>query len=80
MGGAVDRVPPNQGCETLDGKLTHKQWDENDTESLLIVMMLKWGGGGGRSLQNAMRGEKFQKVQYDPPTTEERRAVGHVPI
>ena len=29
----VDSVSPDTGCEVLDGELTHKQWNENDSEN-----------------------------------------------
>ena len=41
----------------------------NGMKILLIVMISIFCSNGGRGLvQNAMRGEKFQKVQSDPPT------------
>ena len=39
LDGVVDSVPPDKGCEVLDGELTHQQWDENNSEILLIVTM-----------------------------------------
>ena len=37
------------GYEVLDGKLTHKQWYENESEDLANSddshTLLKWGGG-----------------------------------
>eukprot|EP00794_Sanderia_malayensis_P015578 gene15578-17152_t len=32
--GVVDNVPPDEGCEVLDGELTDKEWDENDNENV----------------------------------------------
>ena len=29
----VDSVPPERGCEMLDGELTHEQRDKNDTKN-----------------------------------------------
>ena len=50
----------------LDGELTHEKWDENESENFADSddghILLKWG-----VIINVMRGEKFQKVQYDPP-------------
>ena len=46
-------VPPNKGCEVLDGKLTH-EWDRNDREDFAvgndIRILLEWGGGNIRML------------------------------
>ena len=28
-----------KGCEVLDGKLIHEEWDKNDMKILLIVMI-----------------------------------------
>ena len=39
LDGVVDSVPPDKGCGVLNGELTHEQWDENDSENSLIVMM-----------------------------------------
>ena len=33
LDGVVERVPPDKGCEVLDGELTH-EWDEHDSENL----------------------------------------------
>ena len=31
LNGMVDSVPPDKGCEVLDGEVTHSSWDENVT-------------------------------------------------
>ena len=51
----------------LDGELTHEKWDENESENLLIVMILHFVKMGGGHYKTAMKDEKFHKVQYDPP-------------
>ena len=33
LDGVVDSVPPDKGCEVLDGELTHEYQDENDSEN-----------------------------------------------
>ena len=47
--GGVDSVPSDKGCEVLDGELTHKEWDENDSKNFADSddshILLKWGGG-----------------------------------
>ena len=47
LDGVVESVPPDKGCEVLDGELTHKKWDENDSENLTDIVdshtLLKWG-------------------------------------
>ena len=61
----VDSVPPENGCEVLDEELTHEYWGENDNNNTAgsddSHILLKWG-----VIIIAMRGEKFQKLQYDP--------------
>ena len=36
-----------KGCEVIDGKLTHEQWNENDSENFADsndgYLLLKWG-------------------------------------
>ena len=43
----IESVPPDTGCEVLDGGLTHQKWDENDSENVADNddghIMLKWG-------------------------------------
>ena len=39
LDGVVDSVPPEKGCEMLDGELTHEQRDKNESEIFLIVMI-----------------------------------------
>ena len=47
LDGVVESVPPDKGCEVLDGELTHEKWDENDSENLTDIddshTLLKWG-------------------------------------
>ena len=44
----VDSVPPDKGCEVLDGEFTHEKWDENNSENSADSpdshVLLKWGG------------------------------------
>ena len=44
----VDSVPPDKGCEVLDGELAHEYWGENDNNNFAgsddIYILLKWGG------------------------------------
>ena len=46
LDGVVDSVPPDKGCESLDGELTHEYWDENDSEDFADTtdghILLKW--------------------------------------
>ena len=43
----VDSVPPDKGCEVLDGELTREQRDKNNGENFVdsndIHIQLKWG-------------------------------------
>ena len=34
LDGVVDSVPPDEGCEVLDGEVTDEEWDENDNENV----------------------------------------------
>ena len=48
LDGVVDSmIPPDKGCEVLDGELTHESRDENDSEtfpdSADAYILLKWG-------------------------------------
>ena len=48
LDGVVDSIPPDKGCEVLDGELTHGKWDENDSENFADSddsrILLKWVG------------------------------------
>ena len=63
----VDSVPPDEGCEALDGEMNDEEWDKNgnkniaDSDDIHNVIKL----GGGISMQCYMW-EKFVIVQYDP--------------
>ena len=47
LDGDVDSVPPEKGCEVLDGELIHQYLDENDSENFAdsdgAHILLKWG-------------------------------------
>ena len=37
LDGVVGSFPPDMGYEVLDGKLTHKQWYENESEHYKVL-------------------------------------------
>ena len=72
----VDSVPPDEGCEVLDGEMNDEEWVRNGNKSIAdsddILNVIKWGGGGV-SMKCYMC-EKFLIVQYDPLTI--KHAIG----
>ena len=64
----VDSVPPDEGCEVLDGEVTDEKWDKNgnryfadsdDTQNLM-----KLGGGGHYKVQQRVK--NFKKCDMIP--------------
>ena len=49
LDGVIDGVPPDKGCEMVDGELTQALWDEYDSENFADSddgqILRKWGGG-----------------------------------
>ena len=47
LDGVVGSVPPEKGCEVLDGELAHESQDKNDSENFAdsddAHILLKWG-------------------------------------
>ena len=50
----VDIVPPDKGCEVLDGGLTHEYWEKKDSENFVdgddAHILSRMGGGHYRML------------------------------
>ena len=44
----VDSVPPDKGCEVLDGEMYDEEWNQNDNKNVAdsdgTQILVKWGG------------------------------------
>ena len=49
LNGVGDSVPPDEGCEVLDGEVNDEEWNKNDNKDFADCddtnILVKWGEG-----------------------------------